>query len=84
MLDGKTLVKVTNRDNGVVGYSVPDLNNLHRNFQPGEKQKEVTVEEIRNSYLPGGIFLTSLVVKNEGTVRNSWAGNLNIFIQKKM
>ena len=71
MLDGKTLVKVTNRDNGVVGYSVPDLNNLHRNFQPGET-KEVTVEEIRKlSYLPGGMNILNkrLVVKNEELLR---------------
>lgn len=54
MLDKNTLVKITNRYDGRVGYSVPDLGNLHRSFSPGET-KEVTMEELRKlSYLPGG------------------------------
>ena len=46
MLDKDTIIKVKNRDNGVVGYSIPDMNNLHRNYQVGET-KEVTMEELR-------------------------------------
>ena len=46
MLDKNTLVKVTNRDNGSVGYSIPDLGNLQRRFEAGET-KEVTAEELR-------------------------------------
>lgn len=54
MLDKNTLVKITNRYDGRVGYSIPDLGNLYRGFAPGET-KEVTMEELRKlSYLPGG------------------------------
>lgn len=54
MLDKNTLVKVTNRYDGRVGYTIPDLGNLHRSFIPGET-KEVTMEELRKlSYLTGG------------------------------
>jgi hypothetical protein len=54
MLDKNTLVKVTNRDNGSVGYSIPDLGNLQRRFEAGET-KEVTAEELRKlSYTIGG------------------------------
>ena len=42
MLEDKTILKVSNRDNGSVGYTIPDLGNLHRTFQPGET-KEVTM-----------------------------------------
>lgn len=66
MLDKTTLIKVVNRDNGSVGYTIPDLGNLHRNFQPKE-EKEVTMEELRKlSYLPGGEVLLQdcLIIKN--------------------
>lgn len=54
MLDKNTLVKITNRYDGRVGYSIPDLGNLYRGFAPGET-KEVTMEELRKlSYMPGG------------------------------
>ena len=54
MLDKNTLVKITNRYDGRVGYTIPDLGNLHRSFVPGET-KEVTMEELRKlSYLTGG------------------------------
>lgn len=54
MLDDKEIIKVRNRDNGAVGYTIPDLGNLHRNFQSGEVKK-VTMEELRKlSYIPGG------------------------------
>lgn len=67
MLDKNTLIKVMNRDNGTVGYTVPDLGNLHRNFQPGEI-KEVTMEELRKlSYLPGGknLIQNYLLIQNK-------------------
>ena len=54
MLDDKTIVKVKNRENGYVGYSVPDLNNLRREFAPGEV-KNITFEELKKlSWQPGG------------------------------
>ena len=41
MLDKSTVIKVTNRDSGSVGYSVPEMGNV-RLFQRGEV-KEVTM-----------------------------------------
>ena len=38
MIEKNTLVEVTNRDNGRVGYTIPDMNNLYRVFMPGEKK----------------------------------------------
>ena len=70
MLDKTTIIKVKNRDNGTVGYVVPDLGNLHRSFQPHE-EKEITMEELRKlSYLPGGdiILRDYLIIENEEAV----------------
>lgn len=70
MLDNKTIIKVTNRDNGSVGYTIPDLGNLHRNFESGET-KEITMEELRKlSYLPGGepILKNYLVLDNQEAI----------------
>mgnify|MGYP003500047514 CR=1 FL=1 len=70
MLDKNTLIKVTNRNNGSVGYSIPDLGNLRRRFESGET-KEVTMDELRKlSYLPGGQALLDryFVVSNEQAV----------------
>ena len=55
MKNGNDLVKVQNRDNGSVGYTIPDLNNLHRTYQPNET-KSITMDELRKlSYIPGGM-----------------------------
>lgn len=70
MLDDKTMVKVTNRDNGHVGYLIPDLNNLRRDYAPGES-KTVTFEEMKKlSYQPGGKKLINdfLLIDNEDAV----------------
>ena len=45
MLAKDTIIKVTNRDNGTVGYRIPEMN-IRRLFQRGEV-KEVTMEELR-------------------------------------
>ena len=51
MLNKNTKIKVKNRNNGSVGYTLPDMNNLRRKFYPGE-QKEVTFEELQKlSYI---------------------------------
>ena len=66
MLNDNTLIKVTNRDNGSVGYTIPDLGNLRRDFQSGET-KEVTMEELRKlSWIPGGLYILEnlLVIEN--------------------
>lgn len=70
MLDKDTIIKVTNRDSGSVGYSIPDLGNLHREFATGET-KEITMDELRKlSYLPGGRVLLEryLVMDNKEAV----------------
>lgn len=57
MLADNEIVKVTNRDNGSVGYTIPDLGNLHRNFYPSETKK-IPVEELRKlSYIAGGDYI---------------------------
>lgn len=71
MIENTTLIKVLNRDNGSVGYTIPDLGNLHRTFQPGE-EKELPMDELRKlSYLPGGKALLEecLVVRNEEALK---------------
>ena len=66
MLDKSTIIKVTNRDAGSVGYTVPDLR-IERQYQKGET-KEVTMEELRKlSYLPGGDY----IIKNCLQIDNS-------------
>ena len=70
MLDKNTLIKVTNRDNGSVGYSIPDLGNLQRRFEAGET-KEVPMEELRKlSYTIGGnvILKEYLLIHNKEAV----------------
>ena len=53
-MEKNTPVKVLNRDNGAVVYSIPEMNGLRRVFQAGET-KEVTFEELQKlSYIPGG------------------------------
>ena len=39
MIDNKTIIKVTNRENGNIGYTIPDLNNLVRTFSTGETKE---------------------------------------------
>ena len=57
MVNKDTLIKVINKDNGIVGYTVPDLG-VHRNFYPGET-KEVTYEELEKlSFIPGGMVIS--------------------------
>lgn len=66
MLENNTMIRVTNRDNGSVGYTIPDMGNLHRNFQSGET-KEVTMEELKKlAWLPGGQYILEnlLVIEN--------------------
>ena len=57
-MDDSVKVKVVNRaGNGLVSYTIPDMGNLHRDFQDGET-KIITFEEIRKlSYLPGGMTI---------------------------
>ena len=54
MIDEKKIVRITNRDNGHVGYRIPDMNNLVRDFSANET-KNITVEELKKlAYISGG------------------------------
>ena len=56
MVEKTREVKLTNRDNGSVGYTIPDLN-LRREFSPGET-KTVTFDEIEKlAWTRGGLPL---------------------------
>ena len=46
-------VKVYNRDNGYVGYTIPELNNLQRQFAPQET-KEIEISELKQLYWTTG------------------------------
>ena len=63
MIDKNTEIKVTNRDNGVVGYEIPDMGNLHRRFAAGET-KTLTYEELEKlSWIPGGQYILKNLLK---------------------
>ena len=69
-MNKNTRIKLRNRSKGTVSYTLPDMNNLRRFFQPGEA-KEVSFEEIqRLTYQPGGERLLAdyLVIENEEAV----------------
>lgn len=69
-MEKTTMIKVTNRDKGSVGYQIPDLGNLNRQYQPGET-KEVPFEELeRLSWVDGGLYILQncLVIHNEEAV----------------
>lgn len=71
MIEKDTLIKVKNRDNGTVGYTIPELGNLHRSFSKGET-KEITMDELRKlSYISGGKILLQnyLIVQNQDALR---------------
>jgi len=66
MLNNDQIIKVKNREPGTVGYTIHELNNLHRNFAPKEI-KEIKISELRAlSYIPGGEYiLKNCLVLNE-------------------
>lgn len=69
MIPKDTIIKVTNRDNGVIAYTIPDLD-ITRRFQKGES-KDLTMEELRKlSYVPGGqaIIDNYLIIHNKEAV----------------
>lgn len=65
-------VKVKNRSgNGIVGYTIPDMGNLRREFQDGE-EKILTYEEIRKlSYIPGGSIILKeyLIIEDKDVLK---------------
>ena len=69
MLDKNTIIKVTNRDNGSVGYKILDLG-VNRQFMKNET-KEIPMEELRKlSYQPGGLYILEncLVIDNDEAI----------------
>ena len=77
-MEKTTLIKVLNRDNGSVVYSIPEMNGLRRVFQAGET-KEITFEELEKlSYIPGGMELLedSLVILNNKQAINLILGHV--------
>ena len=70
-MDENKKIKVQNRDFGTVGYTIPDLNNLHRTFQPNEV-KVITFDELfKLSQVPGGNYIISnyLIIHDEEAVK---------------
>ena len=61
-----TKVRVRNRSFGSVGYTIPDMNNFHREFEYNE-EKEITYEELfKLSQIPGGDY----IIQNYLTIEN--------------
>lgn len=70
MISKETLIKVANRENTKVGYKIPELGGLRRQFEPNEV-KEIPMDELRKlSYLPGGKVLMSnyLIIENQEAI----------------
>lgn len=70
-MEKETLVKVRNRAEGSVGYVIPDLGNLNRQFMANET-KEVPFEELQKlSFVPGGRYLLDncLIVENKDALQ---------------
>lgn len=71
-MDRNTIIKICNRDDAAVFYDIPEMNGLHRVFQPNEV-KEVTLGElIKLSYEPGGMDL----LRNNFILNNKEAINM--------
>ena len=71
-MDRDTIIKICNRDDAAVFYDIPEMNGLHRVFQPNEV-KEVTLGElIKLSYEPGGMDL----LRNNFILNNKEAINM--------
>lgn len=69
MLDKNTMVKVSNRNRGSVGYALPELH-IRRNFASGET-KEISVGELEAlSMIPGGerMIYSSFLIDNKEAI----------------
>lgn len=65
-------IKVTNRKNAIVGYTIPDMNNLRREFQPGETKTLDDEEMFKLSQIPGGKYIlnNSLIIEDAAVVQD--------------
>lgn len=71
MVEKDREIRVTNRSFGVVGYTIPELNGLRRQFQHGETKRVPFSELEKLSWMPGGAYLlrNELVVHDEEAVK---------------
>ena len=71
MISNDTLIEVTNRYPGTVGYTIPDLDNLHRNFQVRETKELPMIELRKLSFIPGGIVTIKdcLIINNDEAIK---------------
>lgn len=71
MLTDELVIKVKNRDNGTVGYDIPDMH-LHRHFNPGEtKDNVITWRELKGlQNVQGGDYIlrNCLIIYNKEAV----------------
>ena len=69
-MDNNTMIGIHNRDNATIFYDIPEMNGLHRVFQPGERKEVALGELIKLSYEPGGMALLqdSLVIEDKKAV----------------
>ena len=67
MINEKAIYSVKNRSASTVIYSIPEMNNLRREFRPGEIKTVTRSELIQLSYRPGGrrIIENYLLINNE-------------------
>ena len=75
MLEKNTLIKVLNRDNGRVGYRVPEIG-VRRLFMPGET-KEIPFHELEKlSWVPGGMTILKdcLVIQDAEALQSILGG----------
>ena len=80
MLNKNTKITVKNRNNGSIGYTIPDMHNLYRKFYANEK-KEVSYEELQKlSYLPGGMYILQnyLVILDNDEARDAILGQVEL------
>ena len=69
-MDDKTLIKVTNRNNGTTGYQLPD-SHISRKWAVGQT-KEISLGELREvSYIPGGEYILKnlLVIEDQAALK---------------
>lgn len=66
-----TLIKVRNRSEGSVGYVIPDLGNLNRQFEINET-KEISFDELKKLYsVPGGQYILNncLIIEDKEALK---------------
>lgn len=71
MLEKNTLIKVTNRGNGRVGYPIPDANGLRRLWHAKES-KDIPMDELRKvMWTVGGSYLlkNTLIIENKEAIK---------------